>query len=276
MMKKNFFRLMGIACGLSFGFLDIVHAQSTGGMQTQENQSIKLVYDIYNKGMHVITVNANYSLTPTTYKVKANFASAGMASLVFSLNTNATVDGVFKNGHALPGTYQSIGKDKNGKFKLVMNSNYGSKTDITTLEPAPGNDRDVLTPDQKTNSLDVLSAMADLIYKVRTTGKCDSQFKLSDGLRSFSFQSETAGESEMPSTWTSPYKGKAILCKAVAQQIGGFKTHSHNRALLSQPQPGSIWFKNIDGIGYLPARFDFKNPKMGVVTGVLRQIPVGE
>ncbi|MDI2111787.1 DUF3108 domain-containing protein [Commensalibacter nepenthis] len=272
MMKQYFFKLMGVACGLSFGFLDIAHAQSEDITKTKQNQSIQLVYDIYNKGMHVITVNADYILTPTTYKVKANFASAGMASLVFSLNTNANAEGVFKNGRAFPGTYQSIGKDKNGKFKLVMNSHYGSKTDITTLEPAPRNDRDALTLDQKTNSLDSLSAMADLIYKVRTTGKCDSHFKMLDGVRSFSFQSETVGESEMPSTWTSPYKGKAILCKAVAQQIGGFKIHSKNKVLLSQPQPGSIWFKNIDNVGYLPARFDFKNPKMGIVTGVLRKI----
>lgn len=262
---------MSMASVYSLFFFGTSYAQTTSNNQ---NKSVKLVYDIYNKGLHVITVNADYVLTPTTYNVKARFASAGVASLVFSLNTNATVNGMFKNGHAFPGTYQSIGKDKNGKFKLVMNSNYGLKTDITTLEPARGNDRDALTPAQQTHSLDTLSAMADLIYRVRTTGKCDSQFNLLDGLRSFTFHSQTVGESEMPSSWTSPYKGKALLCTAVAQQVGGFKTHSRNRKLLSQPQPGSIWFKDIEGVGYLPARFDFKNPKMGVVTGVLRKIPV--
>lgn len=270
-MIQNFIKVMSMASVYSLFFFGTSYAQTTSNNQ---NKSVKLVYDIYNKGLHVITVNADYVLTPTTYNVKARFASAGVASLVFSLNTNATVNGMFKNGHAFPGTYQSIGKDKNGKFKLVMNSNYGLKTDITTLEPARGNDRDALTPAQQTHSLDTLSAMADLIYRVRTTGKCDSQFNLLDGLRSFTFHSQTVGESEMPSSWTSPYKGKALLCTAVAQQVGGFKTHSRNRKLLSQPQPGSIWFKDIEGVGYLPARFDFKNPKMGVVTGVLRKIPV--
>lgn len=269
-MIQRFLKVISVASVYSLTFCSMVYAQE---VSSNKNQSIKLVYDIYNKGLHVITMKADYQLTPTTYTVKANFASAGMASLVFSLNTNATVNGVFKNGHAFPGTYQSIGKDKNGPFKLVMNSNYGSKTDITTLEPARGDDRDALTPAQLTHSLDTLSAMADLIYRVRTTGKCDSQFNLLDGLRSFTFHSETVGETEMPSTWTSPYEGKAILCTAVAQQVGGFKTHSRNRKLLSQPQPGSIWFKNIEGIGYLPARFDFKNPKMGMVTGILRKIP---
>ncbi|EUK18697.1 DUF3108 domain-containing protein [Commensalibacter papalotli (ex Servin-Garciduenas et al. 2014)] len=270
-MIQRFLKVMSVASLYSLTLCSVVYAQE---VSSGKNQSIRLVYDIYNKGLHVITMKADYELSATTYKVKANFASAGMASLVFSLDTNATVDGVFKNGHAFPGTYQSIGKDKNGQFKLVMNSNYGTKTDITTLEPARGDDRDALTPAQQTHSLDILSAMADLIYHVRTTGKCDSQFNLLDGLRSFTFHSQSVGESEMPSTWTSPYKGKAILCRATAQQVGGFKTHSKNRVLLSQQQPGSIWFKDIEGIGYLPARFDFKNPKMGIVTGVLRKIQV--
>lgn len=269
-MMQRFLKKISIATLYSLTFFSAAYAQD---ISSNQSQSVKLVYDIYNKGLHVITINADYVLTPTTYTVKARFTSAGVASLVFSLDTNSTVNGMFKNNHAFPGTYQSTGKDKNGKFKLVMNSNYGSKTDITTLEPARGNDRDALTPAQQTHSLDMLSAMADLIYRVRTTGKCDSQFNLLDGLRSYSFHSQTVGENEIPSTWTSPYRGKAILCTAVAQQVGGFKTHSRNRQLLSQPQPGSIWFKDIEGIGYLPVRFDFKNPKMGVVTGVLRKIP---
>lgn len=278
-MMQRFAKIVGIASICSFATLGGAYAQTTSNPPNPQAQSqpVKLVYDIYNKGLHVISVNANYVLTPTTYKVNAHFFSAGLGSLVFTLDSDAVVDGVFKNGQGLPGVYQSTGKDKNGDFKLVMNSHYGLKTDIMTLDPARGNDRDALTADQQTNSLDMLSAMADLMHRVNTTGKCDAQFNLLDGLRSFTFRSQTAaGESDIPSNWGSPYQGKALLCQVVAQQVGGFKTHSRHRALLAQPQPGYIWFQKVADIGYLPVRFDFKNPKMGMVTGILQKVPVNK
>ena len=64
--------------------------------------------------------------------------------------------------------------------------------------------------------------------------------------------------------------GEALFCKAVAQQTAGLKRSRH-RALSAQPQPGYLWFKEIDNIGMLPVRFEFNNPKMGNVIVILRQ-----
>ncbi|MDI2090329.1 DUF3108 domain-containing protein [Commensalibacter oyaizuii] len=250
-----------------------VQAQEKQQQQFPDHKPVSLVYDVYNKGLHVITVKATYTLTPDQYSVKAHFISAGLASIVFSLDTYSTVSGIFKNEKAIPTIFNSHGKSKKEDFHIVIDFNHGQLPIIKTLTPARDPERDPLTDAQMQHSLDIMSAMAELIYRVRTTGKCDDQFRLIDGLRVYTFHSETVGEREMPSTWTSPYRGQALFCKAVAQQIGGLK-HSRHRALMAQPQPGSIWFKNIDQVGILPVRFDFQHPKMGMVTGVLRKIPI--
>ena len=259
---------MLILCILSWIFFDnsLVKAQNSLNFP----KPVKLIFDVYNKNLHVIVIKASYVLTSDNYFAKAHFNSAGVISLFINLDMMSSVQGEINNSNLLPNEYQSSGKSKGKKFVANIDFNHKQNVKIEKLDPAIEDNRDVVTESQRNNSIDILSAMLQLVQRVRANKNCNDQFKIFDGSRIFTFQSKAAGTMPIPSSWTSPYKGEAIFCKAVAQQTAGLKRSRH-RALSAQPQPGYLWFKEIDNIGMLPVRFEFNNPKMGNVIVILRQ-----
>lgn len=240
-------------------------------------KNVHLVYDVYNKNMHVVTIEADYQLNTEKYNVQTHFYSAGFASFFFHLNTHSNVNGIFKNNHVYPGLFTSKGYSRGTDRTAVIDFNYGKSITVKELTPPREENRDIIPETQIQNSIDMISAMTDLIYRVRTTGKCEDNFNFFDGVRLFSFRSWTGEIGEIPSTWTSPYRGSALLCNGVIKQTGGLK-QSHNRAKMAKEQPGTLWFQNIDGIGLLPVRFQFLHPKVGTVIAILRHVkpPVRE
>lgn len=237
----------------------------------RQDKTSTLVFDVYNKNMHVVVIHATYQLLKDQYKVTAHFASAGLVGFFVSLDMTSSVNGRIQDGHVAPEQYESKGKSKGEKFKTLIDFHDGQKTEVVTLLPGKEKNRDSLNQDQMDKTIDILSAMIELIHQVRTENKCDDSFQIFDGIRVFKFQSQTVGDSPIPSTWTSPYQGQALLCSAVARQTGGLKQSRH-RALMARPQPGYLWFKSVDGVGMLPVRFEFDHPKMGKVIVILRNI----
>ncbi len=232
---------------------------------------VHLIFDVYNKNLHVVVIKASYMLTDNDYTVQASFRFAGLVSLFANLDMTSSIQGHIQNNKVLPMQFKSFGKSKGQKFTTLINFNNPQHVEIKILIPQRESNRDALSQDQMNNSLDMLSAMIELIYRVRANNQCDDQFKILDGSRLFTFKSQSAGRSIIPSTWASPYRGEALFCKAVTQQIGGLK-HSRHRALMSRPQPSYIWFKNVDKVGILPIRFDFDHPKMGNISIILRKV----
>lgn len=232
---------------------------------------VKLTFDVYNKNLHVIVIKASYLLSSDRYAIQARFNSAGIVSFFVDLDMTLRGQGKIQGNNLFPDDYQSFGKSKGKKFIANIDFSHPQNVKIITLDPPKEEKRDALSQDQMNGSIDLVSAMMELVHRVRTHQNCDDQFKILDGTRIFMFQSQTAGKMQIPSSWTSPYKGEALFCKAVAQQTGGLKRSRH-RALSAQPQPGSLWFKEIDNIGMLPVRFEFHNPKMGEVIVILRRV----
>lgn len=237
-----------------------------------QNKPVHLIFDVYNKNLHVVTIEASYQLTADHYYIQAHFASAGLANFFVNLNMISSVNGNVEGNNITPNLFRSSGKSKGEKFQTLIDFHNPQQINIKTLIPGKEKNRDALDQNQINNSMDIMSAMIKLIRHVRTENKCDDQLKIFDGLRIFTFNSQTIGKTTVPSTWTSPYRGQALLCKAIAQQTGGLKQSRH-RALMAKPQPGYLWFQSIDSIGILPIRFEFDHPKMGKVIVILRKIP---
>jgi hypothetical protein len=75
----------------------------------------------------------------------------------------------------------------------------------------------------------------------------------------------------IPQTHKQAYSGTpALRCDFIGQQVAGFIKDSPNRAKMAMPQPGSAWFKDVEGIGLVPVRIEFNHPKLGHVTVVMQ------
>lgn len=202
---------------------------SQNGFAAQDASSTQLIssYDLYWKGIRVVTADSTLSLTETTFNHQMTWRTRGMLRWFVKGKTNAQSSGALgDNFSPLVDTYSSNGKWGKRTFERTVNYDAGgSGTLISITDPwGEENEREPVPEGLDVGPDPVTLAL--LLMKVPTAiNNNDNALTLTsyDGMRSMAYDI-TCNETLKPlrKTGHSPYRGAAKECIIKARQTGGF------------------------------------------------------
>ena len=222
-------------------------------------------YSAYAAGLNVLEVTADFSVKADRYRVRVDFHTTGAFGMVVHADSRSEVSGRFVGGRAVPERYYSSGYLR-GDLHVTQVDYRDGQPVITQMVPPAESEREVVPPGEQRDTIDTLSAMAELIHQVSTTGQCGGKVRTFDGRRLSVLEAKTEGEQALERTGRSSFAGMTTRCGFVGQQIGGFEL-DQDRAALARPQVGTAWFAAVTPGGpKVPVRIAFRTRWFGEAT----------
>jgi len=155
--------------------------------------SLHASYDTYAAGMHVAQVEAGLSFGPSTYQMNLGFQTIGMAGFFFGGRQFDFVNGSWHGMQAKPSRFVEKGSWR-GIERQAQIEYQDSKPIIRQLVPPNDVEREPVPAGLQANTVDTLSALAELIRVVDATGRCETSVRTYDGRRVLEIDAHTAGE----------------------------------------------------------------------------------
>lgn len=256
-----------LAFGICLALAAAVSASAWAG--NQPKGQVDADYAVYLKGFHVLNAHASYQIEPWGYGGSTQIKPAGLISWFVTMDVTSRVQGRFTpDGNVQPVLFDSGGISR-GKHRHVRLEFSDDTPKVTDLQP-PESDREPVPDSSLPHTVDTLSGMAHLLHSLETTGKCNGSQIIFDGIRLSEMVVHGPVTADIPREQREFYSGPGLRCDFVGRQLAGFIKDSPNRAKLAAPQPGSVWFYRIDGLGLVPVRIEFSHPKLGRVTVVMQ------
>ena len=233
-------------------------------------EPVQASYDAYAAGLNVLKMDATIDVGPASYRVRLAYRTAGAFSLVVHAQQDTTVDGGFANGRVEPHRFYSAGSLR-GQTRVTQIDYQRGQPVVRQLLPPNETEREPVAPERQADTVDTLSAMANLVRQVNQTGRCDGRIVTFDGRRLSELSARTAGQDYLPETSLSSFKGRALHCTFEGRQLGGFKL-DEDRTTLQRPQYGNAWFAAATPGGpMIPVRISFRTHWFGDATMYLTE-----
>ncbi|GBQ69024.1 hypothetical protein AA103196_2109 [Ameyamaea chiangmaiensis NBRC 103196] len=261
-------RLAGVALGVLF---TVAGMASPVRAATYPDGAVTLRYAVYLHGFHVVDVHTGYTVNAAAYDVRTTLQTDGIWAVFLKMNITSTGTGRFAGDAVAPTLFQSDGFSRGHDRHLTIRYADGTPS-VAVLDP-PETDRVPVEADQRAGSIDTLSAMMLMLGTLDRTGQCDGSAKVFDGLRLITMSSHSAGKQALPPDRRLSFTGDAVRCDFVGQQVAGFVRNSRHEAQMRKPQPGSVWFQNLQGYGMVAVRIELNHPKIGKLTVLLAEPP---
>jgi hypothetical protein len=235
-----------------------------------EAGSAHLDYAAYAAGFNVVDVSTSIALDRSGYQVGLAFHTTGAFGLLFHSAIVSMVRGLWERGPAnaqdvAPQRFASWGWDRGTEHRTLIDYRGGQPV-IRDLVPPTDGERDPVPPAMQRDTMDTLSAMAMLLHRVATTGRCEGQAHIFDGRR-LSVISATTGPVEvLAPERQSVFSGAALRCDFEGRQLAGFQ-HGVDEAELKRVKHGAAWIAHIvPGAPAMPVRIRFETRWFGHAT----------
>lgn len=227
--------------------------------------AVEAHYEVYAAGLNVLELDANFDIVPDRYWVTLDYRTVGAFGLFSRSRQRTVVQGRLVDGRALPREFVSSGVLR-GEPRATR-IDYGSGQPVVVqLVPPNKAEREVVPAGRQAGTVDTVSAMAALIARVNSTGRCDGEAMTFDGRRLALLQARTSGAQALSATGRSSFAGPTLRCEFTGTQIGGFML-DEDRASLAKPQHGSAWFAAVSPGGpMIPVRVAFRTRFFGEAT----------
>jgi hypothetical protein len=226
---------------------------------------LRASYEAYVAGLNVASVDARFLLEPDFYRMELSYKAAGMVGFFRRGGTFSVAEGTWQRDHASPRHFRTEGTAR-GQSRITAMDYIGGQPLIRRLVPPNEGERETVPPGLQANSVDPLSALAELIRTVRRTGRCEGATRIYDGRRASEITARTVGEETVPPSSRSVFAGRALRCDFVGHMIAGFNL-GEGKTGASQPLAGSAWLAEvIPGTMKIPTRVQFEIHWFGPTT----------
>jgi hypothetical protein len=241
------------------------------GAIAQTPLALQASYETYAAGMHVAEVKSGFSFGPWNYQMNLDYHTTGMVGFFFRGHQFDYVNGSWRNEQAMPSLFVGQGEWR-GEERLAEIDYQQGKPAIRQLVPPNLAEREPVPESLQANTIDTLSALAELMHVVKQTGRCETTVRTYDGRRAVEIEAHTAGEELLETTARSSFAGKALRCDFSGRMLAGFK-FGDDRERDSKPMHGSAWLAPIVAGGPpLPVRMAFETRWFGDATMYLTGI----
>ncbi|MDR3538591.1 MAG: DUF3108 domain-containing protein [Acetobacteraceae bacterium] len=231
-------------------------------------------YDTYAAGLDVAEVEAGFGLGPWSYQVRLAYHTTGFVGFFYRGHQFNEVDGSWREDEPVPTEFSGEGEWR-GQSRLARIDYRNGHPQIRTLVPPNEAEREVVPDALQANSIDTLSALADLIRHVADTGRCETVVHTYDGRRATEITAVTVGEEVLAPTSRSSFSGPALRCDFTGQMVAGFKFNDDQSAD-RKPLHGSAWLARVvPGAPPVPVRMTFETRWFGTTTMYLKALSTG-
>jgi len=231
------------------------------------------VYDAYAAGFNAVQLRTNFGFDAQGYRVSVQSRTVGLVDLFVGSRQFTAAEGVWQGERPQPRQFKADGLWR-GKRRVALIDYQQGMPVIRDLVP-PETSREPVSPQLQANTLDTLSPLAFLAYRVAATGNCDATAHTFDGRRLEAVTTRTGGWEILPPSTVSVFTGRALRCDFEAHQIGGF-VPGEDREAAAQPRRGSIWVASpAAGAPPLPVQISLEYGWLGHATAYLSEIGRG-
>lgn len=234
--------------------------------------AVEAHYAIYAGGVEVVDLEADFEVTAARYRVTLEYRTVGALNLVLRSQQKTVVEGSFSNTKPVPHRFFSTGYLR-GAPRVTQLDFVSGQPVVRQLAPPNETEREPVSAAQMADTIDTLSAMADLIRQVNMTRRCEGRSMTFDGRRLSVLEARTSGEQPLEPSGRSSFAGPTLRCEFSGQQLAGFK-HDEDRARQQRVQRGTAWFAAVTPGGpLLPVRIAFRTEWFGEATMYLAAKP---
>ncbi len=226
-------------------------------------------YSAYIAGLHVADIEADIGLGPNSYQVSVAYHTTGITSVFVRGTQSYAVTGSWAGMSPQPSEFVSEGQWRGEQRVIRIDYQQGSPV-IRELVPTEDVPREPIPVSLQQNTIDTVSALAQLVRKVERTGTCGGSVRTFDGRRVATVQAVTGAQEALPATSRSVFSGNALRCDFTAQQTAGFKVGDDAER---KPLHGAAWLAAVSNNGpKLPVHLSFETRGLGHVTMYLTAI----
>jgi len=231
------------------------------------------VYDAYVAGFNVVRLRTNFGFDAQGYRVSVRSRTLGLVDLFVGSRQFTAAEGLWQGEGAQPRQFTADGLWR-GKHRLARIDYRQGMPEIRDLIP-PEKNREPVPAQLQAGSLDPLSPLAFLAYRVAATGSCDATAHIFDGRRLEAVTTRTGGWEILPPATVSVFTGRALRCDFETHQIGGFAP-GEDRARAAQPRRGSVWLASpAPGAPPLPVQVSVEYGWLGHAMAYLSELGRG-
>ena len=224
--------------------------------------SLHASYDVYAAGLQVAKLETGIDFGLWNYQMSQAWHTTGLAGLLFRGHQFDRVSGSWHGLDASPSAFLGRGMWR-GKQRVAAIDYQRGQPVIRELQPPNNREREPVPQSLRANTIDTLSALAQLLHVVADTGRCDSSVDTYDGRRAVKIEAHTVGEEILKPSSRSNFAGPALRCDFSGRMIAGFK-FGDDRAREAKPMHGSAWLAPVVAGGPpLPVRMAFETRWFG-------------
>lgn len=235
---------------------------------------VHLTYAAYVAGLEVLGLTADVAFDASGYRIAFAMRTTGLYGVLFHGDIKSAVTGRFDGGQAMPVQFTSSGLWHGEQRQTLIDYVAGQPT-IRALSPPNETERALVPVAQQRDTVNSITAIAQLIETVAKTDRCDGQVRMFDGRRLSETQASTAGLVTLPPESRTIFAGPTMQCDFVGRQLGGFM-HEDDPVEMARPQRGSAWMGTpVQGFVKLPVRLSFELKYFGHATMYLTAASVG-
>ncbi len=228
-------------------------------------RAVEAHYEAYAAGVAVLDMRATWDVMEAQYRVRIAFRTLGAVNLLARSMTESVAEGRFAGARPVPTSFRSSGTLR-GEPRATAIDYPGGQPVVRQLVPAPEAERERVPETQQADTVDSLSAMAELVRQVNRTGRCEGQVTTFDGRRLSTLSARTEGPQVLEPSSRSAFSGPTLRCAFVGRQLAGFML-DEDRAKLARPQEGTAWFGQVEPGGpMIPVRIAFRTRWFGEAT----------
>jgi Protein of unknown function (DUF3108) len=236
--------------------------------------SLHASYDTYAAGLHVAEVEGGVSIGPWSYQLSLGWHTTGVVGLFLRGHQFDVVNGSWQGQRAVPTRFLGEGL-WHGEDRRTEIDYQQDKPIIRQLLPPNATEREAVPDSLQANTIDTLSALADLIRIVELTGRCERTVNTFDGRRAIEIEAHTVGQETLGPTSRSSFAGKALRCDFSGRMLAGFK-FDDDRVRDSRSMHGSAWLAPVVAGGPpFPVHMTFETKWFGDATMYLTGVGPG-
>jgi len=214
-------------------------------------------------GIHILTLRTTLEQTEERYSAVVDFATIGLAGILFEQKTRAVASGRLGRATAYPETF-STDPVRN---RINRRSRVHYRPDGTLEGSSAPPTRIVVPPELMRGTVDNVTAYLRLERQLAETGKCAMTVPVFDGRHRYDLVFADAGKQQLSPEGSQKFSGSTIVCRMTR----------HNRVVEPSEQDegagqGMFWYASlIPGEVPLPVRMRLQT-QLGTVDGYLAEL----
>lgn len=185
-------------------------------------EPLRLQYEVYSSGFHVMTFEAAIEETGGAYRVGSVMKTSGVADTLLGFRMEARAAGAIEAQRPAPSRYEIVSTWRRKQRHATVEYR-GSGVPVVALSPAQEEEElTPLPPGSLGGTIDPLTAALRAARTAAAAGTCRQSLPVFDGRRRYDLHFEDLGLRQVKRTRYSAFEGPARACQVRQERIGGF------------------------------------------------------